>query len=57
MEHRNNERRNWPRAPALTGRIIAPARHEGIGSALRRAYIPPQYDLPGDMAALLAKLV
>jgi hypothetical protein len=56
MEHQNNERRDWSEAASLGRRIIAPARHEGVGNALRRAYISHNYDLPADMVALLAKM-
>lgn len=36
--------------------ILSPPTHQGIGEALRAAYIPRASELPKDFAALLAKL-
>jgi hypothetical protein len=55
MELRKHERQIWPDSSART-KVVAPVRHEGVGNALRTAYIPRTSDMPSDMADLLDKL-
>jgi hypothetical protein len=44
-------------ARILRGRTVnAPARHEGVGNALRAAFAPGSYPLPDDFARLLKKI-
>lgn len=43
-------------ARVVRTRISAPARHEGVGNALRAAFNSTSYGLPDDFARLLAKL-
>ncbi|MET0269244.1 MAG: hypothetical protein ABW173_02340 [Sphingomonas sp.] len=39
-----------------TETVSVPKAHEGIGAALRAAYLPRVSDMPADIAALLDKL-
>ena len=56
MNYPDHEKRNWPDDRSLAQSIRLPLRYEGVGNALRAAYLPRVYEIPGDMAALLAKL-
>jgi hypothetical protein len=53
---RNNQIGQIPAPPQRPRNIMAPARHEGIGNALRTAYDPAMSSLPDDMKNLLAAL-
>jgi hypothetical protein len=55
MELRRNRKPEWPEDAELQ-RISAPPVHEGVGKALRAAYLPRTRELPKDIAALLARL-
>ncbi|WP_156680527.1 hypothetical protein [Sphingomonas profundi] len=44
-------------SPAITARpVLAPPDHQGVGNALRSAYLPRVSDMPRDLADLLDKL-
>ncbi|WP_165611167.1 hypothetical protein [Sphingomonas jatrophae] len=39
-----------------TMRVPAPAPHQGVGDALRTAYLPRGHDLPADIVDMLTRL-
>ena len=43
-------------ARVVCTRISAPAQYEGVGNALRAAFIPEDYRVTANIARLLAKL-
>lgn len=55
MEFQKQDHRDRP-FDNLMRSINAPVRHEGVGNALRVAFIPRASDIPRDWATLLTRL-
>lgn len=55
MEFQKQDRRDSPLDIVMRS-VTPPVRHEGVGNALRVAFIPRACEIPGDWAMLLAKL-
>lgn len=56
MELLKQGKRLWPDEATLARAIMPPPVQQGIGEALRAAYVPRAYEVPKELAALLAKL-
>jgi len=55
MEPIKQGKRVWPNMAQFNSATL-PLVQQGVGDALRSAYIPRACDMPKDIAALLAKL-